>query len=283
MITTAMNSAVSGLNAQASRFLHIGNNIANASTTGYKSNDAVFSETLALVGGKGLNGHRLQPGGGVNTLSSVADFSTGQITQDTDDYHIAVNGSGFLPVHLSGQDFVTKAGDFSLIQNPDTGTGGFVMMRPNGAMLQASTTAGGAIPTGAAGVVVFPVAPSSIEIDASGNLVGLPLSVGGLPGPSQPTNSFIGLKNYINPNGLIHEKGQMYIETVEASITNSTNLVVPGTINTGSLRQRALEQSNVDLTEQFTRMIVTQRNFQANAKTITTADEMLQAAINVKR
>ena len=277
MITNAMSAAVGGMSAQATRFLHIGNNIANSSTTGYKSNDAIFAETLALVSGSAPNGSRLQPGSGVSVLGTESDFSRGQVVDDTDDFHISILGEGFFPVTLGGDDYVTRAGDFSLVPNPDTGTGGFVMMRPNGSMLQGTTAAGGAFVAGAAGAVLFDAAPTSIDIDVDGTITVQ-------PGTITVTNGFIGLKHYINPDALIRDEGQMYIEDTQASLANvGGNYIVPGTNDTGFLRQRSLEQSNVDLTNEFTKMIVTQRNFQANAKTITTADEMLNVAINVKR
>ncbi len=274
MITNAMAAAVGGMSAQATRFLHIGNNISNASTTGYKNNDAIFAETLALVSGSAPNGSRLQPGAGVAVLGTESDFSRGQIIDDTDDYHISILGDGFFPVTLGGDDYVTKAGDFSLVPNPDTGTGGFVMMRPNGSMLQGHDGTG-TITTGSAGVVHFDNAPTSISIGVDGAINVLPATV-------TVTRGNIGLRHFINPDGLIRDEAQMYIEDPQASPVGAS-YIVPGQSDTGFLRQRSLEQSNVDLTNEFTKMIVTQRNFQANAKTITTADELLNTAINVKR
>lgn len=276
MITNAMSAAVGGMTAQATRFLHIGNNIANSSTTGYKSNDAIFAETLALVSGSAPNGSRLQPGAGVAVMGTDSDFSRGQVIDDTDDFHLSILGDGFFSVTLGGDDFVTKAGDFALVPNPGVlpAAGGFVMMRPNGSMLQ-GTDATLAITPGDAGIVHFDTAPTSVSIDVDGTITALPATVA-------ITNSVIGLKNFVNPDGLIRDEGQMYIIDPSASQVGTT-YIEPGQSNTGFLRQRSLELSNVDLTNEFTKMIVTQRNFQANAKTITTADELLNTAINVKR
>jgi flagellar hook protein FlgE len=277
MITNAMQAAVVGMSAQGTRFLHIGNNIANSSTTGFKTGDAIFSETLAIVGGQSPSGARLQPGGGVTILGTEYDFTDGQLLDDTDDFHIAIQGDGFFPITLGGTDYVTRAGDFSLVPNPGTApaAGGFVMMRANGSVLQGTTALGGAIVPGAAGSVHFATAPTSVEIEVDGTISAIPATV--------ITNGFIGLKHYVNPDGLIREESQMYIEDPQASPIDTVNLLQPGQGTIGFLRQRSLEQSNVDLTNEFTKMIVTQRNFQANAKTITTADEMLNVAINVKR
>ena len=278
MITNAMAAAVSGMSSQGTRFLHIGNNIANSSTTGFKSGDAIFAETLTIVSGQSANGARLQPGGGVTILGTEYDFTDGQLIDDNDDFHIGIQGAGFLPVTQGGIDYVTRAGDFSLVPNPGTApaAGGFVMMRANGSILQGTTALGGAVVAGQAGAVHFSAAPTSVDIAVDGTITVQPNTV-------TVTNGFIGYKNFVNPDALIRDDNQLYRETALASTVNATNLIQPGTGNTGFLRQKSLEQSNVDLTNEFTKMIVTQRNFQANAKTITTADEMLNVGINLKR
>ena len=59
--------------------------------------------------------------------------------------------------------------------------------------------------------------------------------------------------------------------------------VVAGTQGTGGIASGFLEMSNVDLTREFTDMIVNQRGFQANSRIITTSDEMLQELLSLKR
>ena len=59
------------------------------------------------------------------------------------------------------------------------------------------------------------------------------------------------------------------------------NAIING--NFGRINQGAIEMSNVDLSEEFTEMIVTQRAFQASSKVITTSDEILQEIMNLKR
>ena len=80
----------------------------------------------------------------------------------------------------------------------------------------------------------------------------------------------------------------MYRTTDKTSPLNvlssgSPQMSVPNSNGCGMTRQGMLEQSNVDLVTEFTEMIVTQRAYQANSKTITTADEMLQTVMNLKR
>ncbi|WP_309300364.1 flagellar basal body rod C-terminal domain-containing protein, partial [Bacillus licheniformis] len=60
-------------------------------------------------------------------------------------------------------------------------------------------------------------------------------------------------------------------------------VVVPGEGGSGKIQTSALEMSNVDLSEEFSEMIIAQRGFQSNAKIITTSDEILQELVNLKR
>lgn len=90
----------------------------------------------------------------------------------------------------------------------------------------------------------------------------------------------VALANFNNLNGLKKEGGNVYTETSEsgAPVTGT-----PGSNGLGSISPNSLEQSNVDLSNEFVKLITTQRGFQANSKIITTADEMLQDLLNIKR
>ncbi|MBU5677420.1 flagellar hook protein FlgE [Alkaliphilus sp. MSJ-5] len=90
----------------------------------------------------------------------------------------------------------------------------------------------------------------------------------------------IRLANFKNPAGLIKTGSNMYRET---SNSGEAMFGDAGMGGFGSLRAGALEMSNVDLSNEFTNMITTQRGFQANSRIITTSDEMLQEVVNIKR
>ena len=271
-----MAASVTGVAAQGLSFLHISNNIANSSTVGYKSTDVTFAETLATASNNSLNGDHSQQSGGVNTVKTRYDFSTGQLKNNSNDYNIAIRGDGFLPVTLEGVDYVTRAGDFSLIQKIEgsSGLGEFVMMRPNGAILQGTSDLNGPIISGDSGAISFDAAPSTINIQANGQIIVTPSNI-------RISNGFIGLKSFINLDALERKENQMYSENNKAASLNSDKLLEPGTKGTGFIKQNSLEQSNVNLTSEFTKMITSQRNFQVNAKMITTIDEMLNSAINI--
>lgn len=90
----------------------------------------------------------------------------------------------------------------------------------------------------------------------------------------------IALAQFNNEKGLQKLGSNLYGETQSAG---SANIGVAGQGGRGTLIGSSLEQSNVDMAREFTQMILAQRGYQANTKTITVADELLQDAINLKR
>lgn len=101
------------------------------------------------------------------------------------------------------------------------------------------------------------------------------------PGPGKPLKiAHIAAAKFTNSDGLSQDGEGYFVET-----TNSGNAVatVPGNGGTGNFRSGALEMSNVDLSREFTEMIITQRGFQANTRMITVSDEMLSELVSMKR
>jgi flagellar hook protein FlgE len=114
----------------------------------------------------------------------------------------------------------------------------------------------------------------SFKIDQSGIITGV---------YSNGTNRELGqvaLASFTNPGGL-EKAGETTF--VVSNNSGDPNIGPSGIAGKGKFIAGALEMSNVDLAEQFTDMIVTQRGFQSNSKTITTSDEMLQTLISLKR
>lgn len=85
---------------------------------------------------------------------------------------------------------------------------------------------------------------------------------------------------FANPGGLVKEGNNNWSESVNSGIAV---IGAAGEGGRGDIAASSLEMSNVDLTAEFTSMIVTQRGFQANSRIITTTDEMLQEVVNLKR
>lgn len=88
------------------------------------------------------------------------------------------------------------------------------------------------------------------------------------------------LARFVNDAGLEAMGGNLYRETANSG---QATLGYPNSTGFGSTEQGFLEMSNVDLANEFTDMIVTSRSYQANSRTITTSDEMLQELLNLKR
>ena len=114
----------------------------------------------------------------------------------------------------------------------------------------------------------------NFKIDSSGVITGV---------YSNGTNRVIGqiaLATFANDRGLEKAGDNNYVET---NNSGQANVGESGVAGKGSILSGALEMSNVDLSEQMTDMIVTQRGFQSNAKTIQTADTLLETVLSLKR
>ena len=114
----------------------------------------------------------------------------------------------------------------------------------------------------------------NFKIDSSGIITGV---------YSNGTNRRIGqiaLASFTNQSGLEKAGDNTY---VESNNSGQAKIGESGIAGKGSLLAGALEMSNVDLTDQFTDMIVTQRGFQSNASTIRTADTLLETVLSLKR
>ncbi|MEA3370670.1 MAG: flagellar hook-basal body complex protein [Campylobacterota bacterium] len=113
-----------------------------------------------------------------------------------------------------------------------------------------------------------------IRIDQSGTLIGS-FSNGRSFGLAQ-----IGMAKFTNNEGLSTEGGNVYIQT-----SNSGDPIIgtAATAGRGFIQSSALEASNVDLSRALTQLIIIQRGFQANGKTITTSDQLLETLIGLKR
>ncbi|KYO64582.1 flagellar hook protein FlgE [Thermovenabulum gondwanense] len=113
-----------------------------------------------------------------------------------------------------------------------------------------------------------------IAIDSSGTITGI------FDNGINQELAQIALCNFDNPSGLMKAGKNMFRESANSGVPQ---IGLPGTGGRGSISPGSLEMSNVDLAEEFTQMIITQRGFQANSRIITASDEMLQDLVNLKR
>ena len=89
----------------------------------------------------------------------------------------------------------------------------------------------------------------------------------------------VALASFRNNNGLQPVGGSNYVESFGSG---SPNIGIPGNSGRGDIQASAVEQANVDITQELVNLIVAQRNFQANAQVISTEDQATQAVINLR-
>lgn len=264
----SLSSAVSGLQCHQTMMDVIGNNIANVDTAGFQSSKATFSDVYyqtlrtgnggsATIGG--TNAAQVGYGAQVSTIDVL--HSTGGMTTTNRTMDQYIDGSGYFIIKdASGNQFFSKVGHFSFDDygNLVDSNGCFVCDDSN-SKIQVSNLAN----------------YSSINVSATGVITGVNGSNGNLDTLGQ-----IGLASFVNQDGLI-QNGNGYFS--RSSNSGAPTYANPGNSAVGSLVSGALEASNVDLSKEFTDMIVAQRGFQANARVITTSDEILQELVNLKR
>ena len=271
----SLNTAVSGLQQFQDDIDVIGNNIANVNTTGFKDARVDFEDTFSQALGVGSPSN--QVGTGVTTGAIQNNFNQGTINNTGSGSDLAISGQGFFVVQNAADksQYVTRAGDFHLDAS------GYLVtndsLRVQGYSDAGLTTIGdlqidatGAPATAAAGATV-----KSWSIDQSGKIMVT------LSDNTQFVRGQVLLQNYSNPGALIKEGANLYAPSSSAgSLSQPTP---PQTKGLGEIQSGALEMSNVDLTAEMANLITAQRAFQANARVITTSDEILQEVAGLKR
>ena len=259
----AMWSAASGMNVQTTNMDTISNNLANINTAGFKKARAEFQDLLYQTlntAGTSTSTTTTQPtslqlGHGARLSAMVKDFSTGSLQQTNSSYDLAIQGDGFFRVLQTDGTFAyTRDGSFTVDQNGN-------MVDSSGYTLDPQIT--------------IPQDATSISIASDGTVT--------VTQPGQTTPQQVGqitISNFINPNGL-NSIGKNLMQPTLASGDPIDG--VPGTTGLGTIQQSSLEGSNVDMASEMVNMIVGQRAYEANSKTIQTCDQMLQLVNNLKR
>jgi flagellar basal-body rod protein FlgG len=247
--------ARTGLDAQQASLDVISNNLANTSTNGYKRSRVVFedllyqtmrqpgaqsSQTTTLPSG-------LQIGTGVRPVATVRTQTQGNLQQTDGVFDMAVQGSGFFQVLMpDGTTGYTRDGSFQ----PDS-------------QGQLVTSAG------------YPMQPAiTIPADALTVTIGKDGTVSVTqPGAATPSQvGSIQLATFVNPAGLQAAGENLFLETAASGTATATT---PGTNGAGSVNQRYVETSNVNVAEELVNLIQTQRAYEFNSRVVTTADQML--------
>lgn len=265
-------TAASGMIAQQTNVDTISNNLANVNTSGYKRETVEFKsllyQTIQAEATNNIGEPKpvgVQVGLGVRNSAITSQFTQGILQETGNDYDFAIQGKGFFMVQQEdGSVGYTRNGSFSLA----TGVNGTVL----------ATTSGKPVLDTNGAPIVFDESfdTSKIKIDESGNI-----SYPDENNNVQQIGVQIGMVQFNNPSGLEKMSESLYrvtlasgeprLESTDPSVTKSKIL------------QGYVEGSNVQAVDEMVNLIVAQRAYEMNSKTITASDEMLQQANNLRR
>lgn len=250
----SMYSAATGMEAQQINLNTISNNIANVNTTAFKRAKVEFQDLFYQIespagtesGAGNVTPTGVELGNGAEVVSTAKVFTQGQMTQTGAELDLAIQGDGFLEVQRAdGQSAYTRDG--ALKVGPDGR-----IMTSNGLPVLS-------------GFQPVPEGTTSIAISTSGDVT--------VTSASGTQSYRLQLLRFANPGGLESLGGNLYMETAASGLPETGN---PAEDGFGSVLQGYLEASNVNVVEEMVNMILAQRAYEMNSKTIQTSDEMLQ-------
>jgi len=241
----------------------ISNNIANMNTVAFKRQRAEFQDLLyqnlerpgAQTSDQGtIVPTGLQIGAGVKAGSVYRITEQGSLTQTGNKLDVAIQGRGYLQVLLpTGETAFTRAGNLSLNDQGQLVTSDGYLIQP---------------------AISIPSDSTDIMISKAGQVQ---VAKAGQPAPT--VVGTLELASFVNEAGLEALGSNLYAQS-GSSGTPITG--VPGVDGIGSLLQGYTEASNVDSVTEITALIVAQRAYEMNSKVITSADQMLSTANQVK-
>ena len=254
-MSQALFTAATGMELQQRNLDNIANNIANASTVGFKRTRLEFQDilyqNLRMPGGAATASTAmpvgLQIGMGARAISSERLFLQGDFKQTENPLDLVVEGNGFFQVRMTNGDLAyTRAGSFHLNEQGQVVTASGDQLEP---------------------AITIPNNVTGITIGTDGTVSVLQ------PGQTaaQPVGQ-IQLANFANPAGLEAIGRNLFKENA------SSGQAVSGTPDAdgfGRINQGYIENSNVSVVEELVAMISAQRAYETNSKVITVADHML--------
>ncbi|MFH1982234.1 MAG: flagellar hook basal-body protein [Pseudomonadota bacterium] len=275
----SLYTAISGLGANTAAMTVVGDNIANVSTPGFKSSSILFANIMneSLGGGSAAS-----PGAGVAVAGITAQWNQGSLEPTGNPTDLAISGRGFFQVRdggAAGTDLVyTRAGNFGFDAS------GY-LTNPEGLLVQGYDVSGGPVATPPAAVPVniqvdltAAATHRSYNMEEDGIVSGINIATGNRDNLWQ-----VALYDFPNLQGLTKKGGNLYAQSNASGLPLVATGGFSGAAGMGKISSGNIEKSNVDLATEFTKLIVTQKAFQANAKVITTSDEILTALIQAKR
>jgi len=257
----SLYSAATGMEAQQLNLNTIANNLANVNTPGFKRSKIEFQDLLyqrprgvgTESGGGNLVPTGVEIGNGSRVAATSKVFTQGQVNATGEKLDVAIQGDGFFEVQRpDGTIAYTRDGSFKL--------------SPSG---QVTTNDGHPILSG-----FQPIAPGATAVNIADN--------GEVTIQSATGNQTFRLTmtRFANPSGLRSLGGNLYEESAASGTPESGQ---PGEAGYGNVLQGYIETSNVNIVEEMVNLIVAQRAYEINSKSIQTSDEMLQSVAQMKR
>ena len=253
----ALYTAASGMEAQQLNLDNVANNLANASTAGFRRRRLQFQDLIyqnLVAPGAAATQQTTFPAGlqiglGARTAASEVIQQQGDFNQTGNPLDLTIQGPGFFQIQLpSGELAYTRSGAFHL---DSTG----IIVDAQGNPLQPAIT----IPSSATNITIGTDGTVSIT----------------LPGQAQAQQvGAIQLATFANPGGLNSVGNNYLLETTASG--NAIAGTPGGTEGLGQIQQGVLENSNVDVVGEFIQMILAQRSYEANSRVVKAADEMFQ-------
>ena len=259
----ALRTAASGMAAQQLNVEVISNNIANMNTVGYKRQRAEFQDLIyqnvERMGAQSSSQGTVVPTGiqvglGVKAGSVYRITDQGTPQQTGSDYDVAIDGQGYFQITLpSGEIGFTRAGNFSL-------SGEGQLVTEDGYAVEPAIS----IPQDAIDVIISKT--GQVQVISAGS-------------PEAATVGQLELATFFNEAGL---EAIGYNLLLETAASGPATTGTPGEVGFGQLLQGYTEASNVDAVTEISALIIAQRAYEMNSKVISTADQMLSVASQVK-
>jgi len=256
-------TAATGMKGMQFYLDNISNNLSNLQTNGYKRTRVEFQELMYQAirepgvrnfeGGMAPSG--IEVGLGVKPGATLRVFEQGSPNLTQNPLDIAISGDGFYQITLpDGSTAYTRDGSFKLSSDGTLVTSSGFIVQPQ---------------------IVLPEGAQSFQVESSGRVSVI------MPGEDMSVDiGQIDLARFINPSGLRSLGGNLYGAT---DASGEPIVSLPGEDGAGLLMQSYVESSNVQIVDEMVSMIAAQRAYEIVSKAISTSEEMLQVANNLKR
>lgn len=252
----SLYTAATGMSAMQMNVDTIANNLANVNTNAFKAGRMTFEDLLyQQVGDRQAARQGAQVGMGVAPAGTQIAFSQGDLHESANATDVAIEGQGFFQVAMpDGSIGYTRDGQLQIDANGQLVTRSGYQLEP---------------------IIAVPLEadPASIKVSSEG------LVTATVNGEIDVLGQ-IELARFVNPAGLAAVGSNVYAATVNSG---DAALGEPGSNTMGSIRQFSLEGSNVTVMTEMVDMINAQRAFESVSKVISTSDEMLSIANQMRR